>query len=292
MSLWSLALINGVAIGGLYGLFALSVVVLHRTTGIVNFAQGNVSMFLAFLVYEVMTRAGLNPWVALLLLLPVGALFGGAIHIGIVMPFRSDDHLNVLFRTLALMLLLFAVAQRIWGAHEPYYLKSLFGLGGVDIGSYRVSALQIGALCTAIVLAGLFGVFLFRTRLGLMMRASSSDRAAARVLGVNVGLADLTAWAVTGMFCLVLGMLFATFYSLNVELMGGVLIKGFTAAILGGLNSLRGALVAGLLIGIIDSELGVYASPEWQSIAAFLIMGSVLLIRPEGIFQRVIAERA
>lgn len=292
MSLWELAGIDGIAIGGLYGLFALSIVVLHRATGLVNFAQGNVAMFLAFIAYEFSGRLGWGPWLALLVALPIGAAFGSSIHLFVITPKRGEDNLNALFRTLALTLLLFAVAQRIWGAHEPYYFKSLFGNGGVQIGMYRVSHLQIGALAMAIGLALIFGQFLLRTPLGLMMRASSADRRTAQILGVNVAVSDATAWAITGMFCVVIGMLFSTFYSLNVELMGSVLLKGFTASVLGGLNSLRGALVAGLFIGILDSELSVYTAPEWQTIAAFAIMGGVLLLRPEGLFQRVIADRA
>jgi branched-chain amino acid transport system permease protein len=296
LNTWLPALINGVAIGGLYALFALSVVILHRGAMIVNFAHGNVAMVLAFISYEVMNVLGVGPWPALLICLPISALLVITIHLGVITPRRdaigaSDDSLNTLFRTLALMLLLYAIAQRIWGPGEPYVFKSLFTGAGFKIGGYRVSALQIGALGMAIALSLGLGLLVQRTNWGLLMRATSSGRPTASLLGVRVMTVELISWVIAGMLLLVVGMMFASFYSLSVNLMTAVLLQGFTAAILGGLNSFRGALVGGLFVGIMNSELAVYAGPEWQAIGALVVMMAVLLVRPAGIFGSALVER-
>jgi branched-chain amino acid transport system permease protein len=184
------------------------------------------------------------------------------------------------------MMLLFAVAKRLWGAYEPYRFPSLFGDGGFTIAGYRVLWLRVGILGIALGLAGVFALFLRLPRIGLMFRVVASDRAAARLIGIPVHRVEAVAWALSAAFALAVGMLFAPLFSLSSDMMSGFLLTGFTAALLGGLTSFRGALVAGILVGIMDSELSLYASTEWRAVATFAVMLGVLLLRPAGLFGR------
>jgi branched-chain amino acid transport system permease protein len=285
------AIINGLAVGGLYSLFALSIVVIYNTGGSINFAQGNMAMFVAFLIYEGMQHLHYSVEAALPLGLVVGAGFGFLIHRVVILPRRSSDHLNQLFRTLGLGLLLYALAEFFWGQGEPYSFPSALGNGGFQLGTYRVSWLQAGMLGIALVLALCFALFLRGTTWGLMLRMIASDRDVASMIGLRASRVESISWCIVGAFAAVTGILFAAFFSLSGDMMDNFLIFGFTAALLGGLTSLRGAIVGGLLIGVVDSVMSVYAKPEWDSLTLLAIMLVVMFYRPSGLFGQAVVSR-
>jgi branched-chain amino acid transport system permease protein len=285
------AIINGLAIGGLYSLFALSIVVIFNTGGSINFAQGNMAMFVAYLIYESMQHLHYSVELALPLGLVVGAGFGFMVYRLIILPRRSPDHLNQLFRTLGLGLLLYALAEFFWGQGEPYSFPSALGNGGFQLGSYRVSWLQAGMLGIALVLALCFAAFLRGSRWGLMLRMVASDRDVASMIGVRASRIESISWCIVGAFAAVTGILFAAFFSLSGDMMDNFLIFGFTAALVGGLTSLRGAIAGGLLIGVVDSVMSVYSKPEWDSLTLLGIMLVVMYFRPSGLFGQTVVNR-
>lgn len=291
-------MISGLALGALYAIFALSIVLLYRTANLINFAQGNMAAFLAFIANSVIASTlALSLGLSALMTVAIGALLGIAVQFLVIYPKRGterddlDVHLNLLFRTMGLMLFLFALMKLIWGRFEPYRFPSIFGEGSVDIAGFRVSYLEIGAVLTATVLASAFGALIKYTRAGLMIRAVASDRGVARLLGVRVVAVETLSWAIAGALAAVVGMMFAAQYSLYSEVMEPFLFKAFTAALLGGLSSFGGAIVGGLLIGVIDAELALFATTELRTIASLAIMIGVLLIRPNGLFGRERPER-
>jgi branched-chain amino acid transport system permease protein len=283
MTLALQALVNGVVLGALYGLFALSIVVLYRTTSVVNFAQGNMSMFLAFVALFALIPTGMPIVVTFVLAILVGVLAGALIYGVVMRPRPSNDHYNELFRTMGLSLLLFAVAKATWGPSEPYTFPSLVE-GGFEVFGFRVQFVQALTLVIALVLAGIFALFLRTPRIGLMMRAVSLDKEVSTLLGIRVRMVELAAWMIAGGLGAAIGILFAPQYSLSSEMMEPFLLKGFAAALLGGLTSFRGAIVAGLAIGVIDALVAVFLGQEWRDMASFVVILGVLLLRPAGLF--------
>lgn len=290
MTLALQALVSGLSLGALYGIFALTIVVLYRTTSVVNFAQGNLSMFLAFIALFALHPLGLPIVVTFLLAIIIGALVGGAIYGIIMRPRPSNDHYNELFRTMGLSLLLFALAKAWWGPSEPYKFPSLVE-GSFELFGFHVQFIQILTLVIALALAGAFALFLRSPRLGLMMRAVSLDKDVSTMLGIRVRMVELIAWMIAGGLGAAIGLLFAPQYSLSSEMMEPFLLKGFAAALLGGLTSFRGAILAGLAIGIIDAFVAVFAGQEWRDIVSFVVILGVLLLKPAGLFGKTNAVR-
>jgi branched-chain amino acid transport system permease protein len=279
------ALVNGVALGALYGLFALTIVLLYRTTSVVNFAQGNMAMFIAFVALFFLLPTGLPPIVVFVLALVVGAVFGAIIYAVVMRPRPSRDHYNELFRTMGLSLLLFALAKAFWGPREPYSFPALVD-GSFALLGFQVQWMQVVALLIALLLAGGFALFLRTPKVGLMMRAVAYDKDVSTLLGIRVRVVELVAWILVGAMGAALGLLFAPLYSVSSEMMEPFLLKAFAAALLGGLTSFRGAVVAGLLMGVVDSLVAVYLGNEWRDIVSFVVILGVLLIRPAGLFGR------
>ncbi|CCQ44490.1 branched-chain amino acid transport system / permease component family protein [Pseudarthrobacter siccitolerans] len=278
------AAVSGLTLGALYGLFALTVVVLWRTAGLVNFAQGSMATLSAFIAYFLLIPLGLPLWVMFLLSLLIGAVLGAVIYTVVLLPRSTGDHYNELFRTMGLSLFIVAFVQRSWGSGEPYPFPSLIGSGSVDVLGFRVQWLQLLTLVIALVLTFAFAAFLRTPRIGLTMRAVASDREVSTILGVRVRFVIMIAWLIVGAIGAAIALLFTPLYSLSSDLMEPFLLKGFAAALLGGLSSFRGAIVAGLIVGVMDAEVAVFLGPEWRDVASFILLLGVLLIRPSGIF--------
>ena len=285
MSVLVPAIVNGVVIGALFGLLGLSIVLIFRTTGVGNFAAGNMSMFASFIVFMVVVRSlGVGTWAGFLLGIMVGAVFGLLIYWVVIAPRNGWGHLNVTFRTLGLYALLFAVAGRLWGGAEPYTVEGLFPRGTVNVLGLFVGYNQLGAAgVTAVMAAGLLGFFSL-TDTGLIMRAVVSDRDAAILIGIDVRRVELIAWTLAGALGAVVGMLIAPITLLGTDMMDLFLIEAFTAVVLGGIYSFAGAIVGGLIVGVLYSVSGVYFNPEVQYVLSFFILVLMLLLRPAGIF--------
>lgn len=291
MGIWFPALINGIFAGALYGLFAMGFVVLYRMAGIVHLGQGNMAMFLTFIGYALMVAFGLPVWVVLIAAMAIGVILGLVVHVIFMAPLRRRGLLNPLIRTLALLLLFFAIAELVWGPGEPYRFPPLID-GGFFVAGYRVVWIQVLGLIISIAVAFAFRAFLTQTDWGLRIRAVASDRETASLIGIRALVVEGVGWGVIGLFCGVVGVLFAPLTELSAIMMEGFLIKAFLAAIIGGLTSFMGPLVGGLLIGVITSELTVYFVPEWANISMLLFMVVVLLVRPAGIFGHEEIRRA
>lgn len=285
MSVLLPAIVNGVVIGALFGLLGLSIVLVFRTTGVGNFAAGNMSMFASFIVFMVVVRRlGVGTRAGFLLGIVLGAVFGLLIYWVVIAPRSGWGHLNVTFRTLGLFALLFAVASRLWGDAEPYTVEGLFPRGTVNVLGLFVGYNQLGAAgVTAVMAAGLLGFFSL-TDTGLIMRAVASDRDVAILIGIDVRRVELIAWTLAGALGAVGGMLIAPITLLGTDMMDLFLIEAFTAVILGGIYSFAGAIVGGLIVGVLYSVSGVYFNPEVQYVLSLFILVLMLLLRPAGIF--------
>ncbi|AMS45468.1 branched-chain amino acid ABC transporter permease [Aminobacter aminovorans] len=274
---------SGLIFGCVYGLVALGQVLIFRTTGIVNFAHGEMAMVTTFVAFTLLTRFQLPYPAAFLLALAFSAAFGAVIYLAVVRFVDTAPHLNQLVLTLGLFLAIHGVAGLIWG-HSPSSFPPALEGSSIPLGPVYVTPNEMFVLVTTCALAAvLFALFRF-TRVGLAMRASSQDLTAARLMGIDVRIVFTVTWGAGSVLAGIAGILTAPFTFLNVTMMFNVLIMAFAAATLAGFYSLPGAVIGGLIIGIFGNLVSYYWAPEMALVCTFVLIVTVLYIRPQGIF--------
>ncbi len=275
-------LISGVSIGCVYGLIALGFVLIYKATEMVNFAQGDIMMLGAYAAITYINLLGMPfIWGVVAALLTM-AVFGVLLERLLLRPMIGEPHFAVLMLTIGLGFILRAIAGAVWGS-EPRVLDSPFA-GMV----WRMDELVVGVENVAIVggtiiLCGLLFLFFRFTRLGIAMQAASQNQLAAYYVGIPVKKIYSLVWALSAVIATVAGILTAP-VSLIDPLMGFVGIKAFAAAIVGGFGSLPGAILGGLLVGIVEQFAGLYLPPGFADMSAYVLLLIILIIRPEGLF--------
>jgi branched-chain amino acid transport system permease protein len=272
-------LVGGVALGFLYGLVALTLILLVRTTGVLNFAAADVGMLCAFIAFAALTQWKLP----VLLALAIAGLFTillGALIYGAIILVKAADPVMLSLRTLGLLIIVRAVADKLWGQNSPYTFPRILPAGAIDVFGLYVSHVQVAIIALTVIVSALLALITGWTRIGLMLRAVSSDREAAADLGVPVVRVDLIAWCLATFVAGLVGILVAQLNFLAPDMMAPILLAGFAAAQLGDMHSVRAAIVAGLALGIIQSASSVYLNqPEWSQLLAFLVLTVGLLVR-------------
>jgi len=282
---------SGIIHGSLYALLGLAIVLIFRTTGVANFAQGDLAMFTAFIALVMLKGLKLPILVVWTIDAAVAAGIGALVYFVLIRPKPQATGLNVTMRTMGLFMFLFALAVRLWAAQEPYQVESPFPAGTVALPGLAVAYTQLGALLVTVGLAAAFFAFFRLTRLGLAMRAVAINREVASLLGVNIGRIKLVTWMLATVTSGVVGLLVAPISFLETSLMRPYLLKAFTAAIIGGLTSFPGVLVGGLLLGVVEALATLLTSLHFRELVSFVVLLSVLLFRPAGIFGQSLKGR-
>lgn len=286
--------LNGISVGVVYAAVALALVLIWRATGIVNFAQGGMLMLTTFIAYTVVVEHGANYWVGLVVALAAGFVLGAVVERVLVRPVENGPPLNAVILTLGVLLLLQAVAGMIWGNNQesyvPEFSRKFYTANGHTL-LFSPNSLFI-VIAVAIV-ASLLTVLFRGTSLGLRMRASAFNPEIARMLGVRVGRMLTLGWALAAVVGALAGVLVASDQPeiLNPNGFDGLLIFGFTAAVIGGLDSPIGALIGGLLLGIALVLLEYYVSNQIDTFWVLCLLVVVLMVRPAGLFSRRGARR-
>jgi branched-chain amino acid transport system permease protein len=286
----------GLANGGVYATLALALVLIHRATGLVNFAQGEMGMFCTFISWSLINHHGLPYWVAFFVTLLIAFLGGAAIHEVVIRPLdKRGGATTVVVATIALLIILNGLAGWIW-APEVKFLKSPFPLKVVHLGGVVMNVQDLGIIGVSLLCVVLVFLFFRFTRLGLQMRAAAIGPATSRLLGIRVTLMLSLGWGLASMLGAVSGMMAASQLQLDPNFMLVILTYSFAAAVLGGIDSPIGAVVGAFLIGIGISLLTGYASgflgTELQLPVALAVLLAVLVLRPAGLFGRVVVRRA
>lgn len=281
---------SGLALGSIYALLALSLVLINKATDIVNFAQGEMAMFGTFICFSLLGHTGLPLIVVLVLAIPVGALLGGATERVAIRPLQSAPQVNALIATIGLWMIFHHGAGWIWG-YDPVRFPSLFPSESISLLGARISENSLGIIAVSFLVMALLYVFFEYTRVGIGMRAASMNRRAAQLMGVNVGRVSLMAWGLASAISVVSGFLVAPLTFLDFEMMFAVLLKAFAGAILGGFNSLPGAVIGCLVIGLLENFFAAYISTAFKDTFAFGIIILVLMFRPQGLFTRRVAKK-
>ncbi|PXY22287.1 branched-chain amino acid ABC transporter permease [Prauserella muralis] len=282
--------LGGLAQGAIYAAFALALVLIWRATRIINFAQGAMAMFTTYLAL-VLIESGQSYWTGFAVALAGGLVLGALVERVVMRPVEGGPELNAVIVTLGLFVALQALAAILFGATfqsfpAPFGLRG-FTVGGTTIAFTPFSVFVIGSV--VVVMLGLVALFRF-TDLGLRMRASAFSQEVARLLGVRVGRMLTLGWAFAAVVGSLAGLLIAGGNLVHPAYMDAVIVYGFVAAVLGGLESPAGAVAGGLIIGLALSYVSGYLGSELVTLAALAILVAVLLVRPHGLFSRV-AER-
>jgi branched-chain amino acid transport system permease protein len=277
--------VSGLALGSIYALLALSLVIINKATDVVNFSQGEMAMLGTFACLALLAATGIPLVLLMVLAFPLGFAFGAIVERLAIRPLASGPPINALIATIGLWLVFHHLAGWIWG-YDPYRFPSLFSPEPVTLLGARISQNSLGTLGVSLgVMAALY-LFFEHTRLGIGMRAASLNRRAAQLMGVNVGRISMSAWGLASGIGVVAGMLVAPVTFLDFEMMVIVLLKAFAGAILGGFNSLPGAVIGCLVIGVVENLFSAYISNAFKDAFAFGIIVLVLMIRPAGLFTR------
>jgi branched-chain amino acid transport system permease protein len=284
--------LSGLIEGMIYAAFALALVLIWRSTRIVNFAQGAMAAATAFIALAIID-AGQSYWVALIAALVSGFVLGAIVERVIIRPVEGGPELNAVIVTLGLFVAIQALIAIIFGSAfqsfpTPFGVRG-FEVGGTTIAVTPTSLYIIGSVL--IVMALLVALFRF-TRVGLAMRASAFGQEVARLLGVRVGRMLTLGWALAAVVGSLSGLLIAGGEFVYPAYMDSLIVFGFVAAVLGGLDSPIGAIVGGLLLGLALSYVSGYVDSALVNVAALVILMIVLLVRPGGLFASSVARRA
>jgi branched-chain amino acid transport system permease protein len=285
--------VDGVAIGSIYAALALALVLIFRSTGIVNFAQGEMAMFSTFVAWG-LVQGGVPLGLALLAALAASFVGGMAIERVLIRPVEGGEPLTILIVTLGLFVLVNSAAGWIWGFENRGFPRALPG-GAVDVAGVRLAWESLGIVAVLLVVVGLLYLLFERTKLGLAMRAAAANPASSRLVGIPVGRMLMLGWGLAALIGAVAGVLVAPQLFLDVNLMGGVLVYAFAAATLGGFDSPKGAVIGGWIIGVIETLTGNYIDFIGSDLTILVPLGvilGVLLVRPNGLFGSPEAVRA
>jgi branched-chain amino acid transport system permease protein len=278
-------IVVGLSIGLVFAGIALALNVVYQGTGVLNFAQGEMAVFSAFLAWA-LVREGLPFWLALPAVLVLSFVVGFLVQRVFVRPVERASELSVLIVTLALFMAFNATTGALWG-HTPQEFASPFGEHVWDVGGVLITAHQVGMAAVLSVTLLLVGLFFRLTDTGLRMRAAAQNPDSSRLLGIRVGRTLAFGWGLASVVGGVAGIMAAPVLGLAPDMMTSTLLLGFAAAALGGFGSRVGAVVGGVVIGLLSTLAGAYVpglGGDLNVVVPFLVIVSVLLLRPAGLF--------
>lgn len=278
-------IVGGIGIGCVYALIALGFSLIYRAMGLVNFAQGNLLMFGTYLgltFYMGLLGTGkISPILAFL----IGIILSAILGIGLERLFRPLAHLDmsyILVGTIGIGIMLDNIANHIWGS-EGLVVPAPIPNNVLNVGGVRITPYIFIVMAMTVLLVVGLQLFLTRTNFGRGLRASAQDREIAACFGVPVNLMNAVAFAVGAGLAAAAGLLIAPMIYINPAVGDSLGVKGFVAAIIGGLGDLPGAVIGGLLFGVIETVIAGYISSTYTSLIAYILLTVILIVRPEGL---------
>jgi len=293
--LFAQRLADGATNGFIYGGMALALVLIYKATTVVNFAQGEMAMFGTFIAYVVFHDWGWPVGLAIPVAMVISGILAAGLERVLIRPFDPSNHLAITIATLSLFLILNGLAGVIWGFDpkgfpSPFPLRNeKFSFLGAEV---EWTKLFVGV--TVLVAAGLVTLLLNRTKIGLAFRALSSNLESSRLVGVHSGRTIQFGWALAAAIGTLAGCMFAQISPIEPNFMGRLLVFSFAAATLGGLDSLGGAIIGGLIVGMVQTMAGGYIEfigTELATGTALVVIVVILMIRPTGLFGSKKVER-
>ena len=275
-------LFSGLALGSIYGLVALGFAVIFKATEVFNFAQGMFVVCGAYFAVTAISLLGLPFPLAILFIIGAAALMGVLIHVFLIQPLSGRPMLSVIMLTIALSIAIRALIEIVFGP-QGRTLTTPMPTGIIMLGQLRISQLHLtAALVSWACMAG-FGAFFRYTSVGLLMRATADGHEAALVSGINVNVMNRLAWAIGCALAAVGGLFLGQLQIASTEL-ESIGLLALPAVVIGGMQSIPGAIVGGLLVGIIEQLAASYISPKASDIVIYTLLLLILMVRPWGLF--------
>jgi branched-chain amino acid transport system permease protein len=282
----------GIREGAIYAGLALAIVIIYRSTRVINFAQGEMATFTTFIAWSLMNH-GLSFWTAFPIVLAIAFTGGVAIERIVIRPVEGAPILTIVIVTLGIALLLNGLMSVIWGGASRQF-NGPFSTRTIDVGGVPISVQDIGIVVVSVGLVVLLALFFRFTKLGLALRAAAVNPESSRLLGIRVGWMLALGWGIAAVLGAVAGMMIAPVVFLDPNMMQTILLYAFAAAVLGGLDSPLGAVVGGILLGVTITLIGRYVGFIGSTLklpAALMLILVLLLVRPGGLFGRVAVKR-
>jgi branched-chain amino acid transport system permease protein len=282
-------LVAGLATGGIYAALALALVMIYQSTHLINFAQGEMAMFSTYIGWQLI-QYGLSYWSAFLITIVVSFLAGMLIQRTILRPVERAPILTNVIVFIGLLVIFNAVAGWIW-EHTVKAFPSPFPADAWYASPY-FSAHSVGSVfVTLLMLLALFGFFRF-TPIGLAMRAAAQNPDSARLVGIRVSWMLALGWGLAAAIGAVAGMMIAPVVFLDPNMMAGILLYGFAAALLGGIDNPWGAVIGGFIVGVVENLLGAYViGTELKLTVALILIVGILTVKPAGLFGKHVVSR-
>jgi branched-chain amino acid transport system permease protein len=283
--------LGGIAVGMIYAAIALSLVLIWRGTRVLNYSQGGMAMFTTYVAWVVIRDTG-NYWLGFFAALAAGLALGAVLESTVVRPTMGKAPLNSVIVTIGLLILLEGVAGIIYGGQYRSF-PAAFSVRGLKIGSFGLGISEADLFTAAAVLAAALALFLVfeYTSVGLRLRATAFSPGVSRLLGIRIGRILTLGWALAGLFGALAGVLVTPSTFLYPNSMDAIFVLGFTAAVIGGLDSPVGAVIGGVLLGVLLSYAGGYLGSNLVLVYGLAALLLVLMIRPSGLFSGAATRR-
>jgi branched-chain amino acid transport system permease protein len=283
--------LEGVSAGMIYAAIALSLVLIWRGTRVLNYAQGAMAMLTSYIALFVINASG-NYWLGFVVALASGLVLGAAIERSVIRPVTGKPPLNVVIVSIGLLISLEGLAGVLFSSNNRSFPPA-YSINGLSIGTVALGITRNDIFTAVAVLAaaGIFALIFRYTSVGLQLRATAFNARVARLLGVRVGRMLTLGWALAGLLGALAGMLVTPSTFLNPNSMDVIFVLGFTSAVIGGLESPVGAVVGGLILGVVLSYAGGYLGSQVVNLFGLAALVLVLMLRPNGLFSAATARR-
>lgn len=277
---------SGISAGAIYALIGLAMVIIYRTTEVLNFAQGEMGMVTTFIAYSLIVTGGVGFFQALLVILVVAALLGAFLEFAVLRHAKEPNVLGLIIITLGIEMVIFGMASWKWGGDPKELPTPISPYDVYVLGDVMMSHLELITIATAIFIITLIFLFLNKTKAGLAMKVTQQNRAVAQLMGIRVRRVEMFAWSLSAVIGSVAAMLVGPAGTVEPYMMWDPMMKGFAAAVLGGMTSLPGAALGGAIIGIVENLFGFYVSTSFKSVVPFAAILIVLAVKPSGLLAR------
>jgi branched-chain amino acid transport system permease protein len=283
--------LGGIGIGMIYAAIALSLVLIWRGTRVLNYSQGGMAMFTTYVAWVVISHTG-NYWAGFVVALASGLVLGAVLERAVVRPTVGKSPLNSVIVTIGLLIFLEGLAGIIYGGQYRSF-PAAYSVKGLKIGSVAlgISPSDVFTAVAVLVAAVALGLVFRYTSVGLRLRATAFSPSVARLLGIRIGRVLTLGWALAGLFGALAGVLVTPSTFLYPNSMDSIFVLGFTAAVIGGLDSPVGAVTGGVLLGVVLSYAGGYLGSDLVLVYGLVVLALVLMIRPNGLFSAPATRR-
>jgi branched-chain amino acid transport system permease protein len=279
----------GLLSGGVTALVALSFVLIYKGTGVVNFAVGEVMMLGAYLYYAGAVTFELSPWVAFAIAMAAIALLAVLVERAVLRPLSGQPAVAVLMATIGMASIIHGGVEAVWGG-DTYTPPTLLPRTPLTMGEILIPGTVLGNFAVAALLIGGFLAFFRYSRVGIALRATASDPVTASTLGINIAYAQRLTWILSGLVGTVAGVLISSSAGLS-PLLAAAALGVFAAIILGGMDSILGAIVASLIVGWVEALGAGYLGGKSRDVVPYVVVLAILVVRPYGIFGTRTIER-